>query len=50
MKQKNFSLVKNALDFYEELEYIGVCLWETSKIVGSLAMKKNFQDKKCSIG
>jgi len=40
MNKKNFSPGKNALDFYEELEYIGVCLWEGIKIIGSLATEK----------
>jgi len=49
MKQKNFSLVKNTLDFCEELEYIGVCLWEGIKIIESLAIEKIFARKKCPI-
>ena len=44
--KKNFPQVKNALDFFEELEYIGVCLWEVLDILGSHYKKKIFQDKK----
>lgn len=44
--KKNFPQVKNALDFCEELEYIGVCLWEVLDILGSHYKKKIFQDKK----
>jgi len=49
MKQKKFSPGKNALDFCEELEYIGVCLWEGINIIGSHYKKKFFARKKCPI-
>jgi len=38
--KKNFPPIKNALDFYEELEYIRVCLWEGIKIIGAYYKKK----------
>ncbi len=43
--KKNFSLVKNALDLFEEFEYIRVCLWETLNIIGSYYRKKIFPEK-----
>ena len=43
--KKNFSLVKNALDLFEEFEYIRVCLWETLNIIGSHYRKKFSQGK-----
>lgn len=44
--KKNFPQVKNALDFFEELEYIGICLWEVLNILGSHYKKKFFPSKK----
>lgn len=44
--KKNFPQVKKVLDFCEELEYIGVCLWEVLDILGSHYKKKFFQNKK----
>lgn len=40
VNKKNFPQVKNALDFFEELEYIRICLWEVLDILGSHMIKK----------
>jgi len=44
--KKNFPQVKNALDFFEELEYIRICLWEVLNILGSHYRKKFSPSKK----